>query len=116
MAQYDANIRFTDLHIGKVLDHARGLGLLDDALVVFTADHGESLGEHGYYFGHGRQPYNAGAHVPLVFSYPPGLEGGRRIAVPVELVDLYPTLRDWVAPKKQVPGLEGESLRHDGDQ
>ncbi len=110
VAQYDANVRFTDLNIREALDHARSLGLLRDALVVFTADHGESLGEHGYYFGHGRRPYNAGAHVPLFFWYPPGIEGGRRIDAPVELVDLYPTLLEWVAPAQPIPGLEGHSL------
>ncbi len=110
VAQYDANVHFTDLHIGKILDHARRLGLLRDALVVFTADHGESLGEHGYYFGHGRLPYNDGVHVPLAFSLPGSLPEGQRIGAPVELVDLYPTLRELLAPDREVPGLEGESL------
>ncbi len=110
VAHYDANIRYTDRKIREVLDHARGLGLLDDALVVFTADHGESLGEHDYFFGHGRLPYNASAHVPLVMSHSRLGGGARRVPEPVELVDLFPTLRQLVAPDKEVPGLEGDSL------
>ena len=110
VAAYDANVRVADRHIGNLLGFARELGLLDDTLVVVTADHGESLGEHDYYFGHGRLPHNPGSHVPLLFSYPEHLEGGRRIAEPVELVDLYPTLHAWLAADLPDPGLEGESL------
>ncbi len=110
VAHYDANIRYTDRKIGEALDHARGLGLLDDALVVFTADHGESLGEHDYFFGHGRHPYNPGAHVPLVISYPRLGGGPRRVASPVELVNLYPTLWRLAVPGQEVPELEGRSL------
>ncbi len=110
VAAYDGNVRFADQHIGRILALARQLGLLDDALVVFTADHGESLGEHDYYFGHGRLPYEPCAHVPLIVSWPGHVEGGRRVSAPVELVDLYPTLRDLAAPGAQVPGLEGHGL------
>ncbi len=110
VASYDGNVHFADQNIGAVLDRAQELGLLDDALVVFTADHGESLGEHDYYFGHGRLPYQPGAHVPLIVSWPGHLDGGRRVSGPVELVDLYPTLRDLAAPGIDIPGLEGHSL------
>ena len=110
VAHYDANIRLADDHIREVLGRARELGLLDDALVVFTADHGESLGEHDYYFGHGRLPYNAGVHVPLVIVHTRAGGGGRRVRSPVELVDLYPTLRSLVARDREVPELEGDSL------
>jgi arylsulfatase A-like enzyme len=109
VAQYDANIVVVDRAIGEVIERARSLGLLDDALVVLTADHGESLGEQGRRLGHGPLPYNTTAHVPLLFYYP-GVFERQRIAEPVELVDLYPTLLDLVAPGSEIPGLEGESL------
>jgi len=98
-----------DRYIRKVLDRARELGLLEDSLIVFTADHGESLGEHGSWFEHGPLPYKHDARVPLVFVRD-GLPAGSRIARPVELIDLYPTLRDLVVPGYEVPGLEGRSL------
>ncbi len=112
VAQYDANILLVDVAIQEVLDHARGLGLLDNALVLFTADHGESLGEHGLYFEHGPLPYNTTLHVPLFFVFVPQASeaGGPRVALPVELVDLFPTLRDLIAPGMQIEGLEGRSL------
>lgn len=109
VAQYDANVLVADLYIRKVLDRARDLGLLEDSLIVFTADHGESLGEHGSWFEHGPLPYNTTARVPLFFVRD-GLAAGSRINRPVELIDLYPTLRDLVVPGQEVPDLEGKSL------
>ena len=109
VAQYDANVLVADLYIRKVLDRARELGLLEDSLIVFTADHGESLGEHGSWFEHGPLPYNTTARVPLFFVRD-GMAAGSRIRRPVELIDLYPTLRDLVVPGLEVPGLEGKSL------
>ncbi len=109
IAHYDANIRLADEHIREVLGHARKLGLLGDALVVFTSDHGESLGEHDYYFGHGRLPYNASAHVPLLIV-DTRAGAGRRVGAPVELVDLYPTVLSLVAGDLEAPDLDGDSL------
>ncbi len=110
VAHYDANIRVADDHIREALGRARELGLLEDALIVFTADHGESLGEHNYYFAHGRLPYNASAHVPLVIARtaPDGPTG--RVGAPVELIDLFPTVRSLVAGGQEAPGIEGDSL------
>ena len=110
VAQYDANIRVVDLYIDRVLEHFDDLGLLDDALVIFTSDHGESLGEHDSYFEHGPLPYNTTSWVPLFFVQPGAMPAGSRIAAPVELVDLYPTVLDLVLTETEVEGLEGSSL------
>ncbi len=113
VAQYDANALVSDRGIGEALDRARELELLEDALVVYTADHGESLGEHDYWFEHGRLPYSPGARVPLVLWGPGRVPAGETVTAPVELVDLFPTLRDLAARgenTEEVPGLEGDSL------
>src|SRR5204863_7160713 len=52
--RYDAEIAFFDRELGRLLDGLRSRGVLAHALLVFSADHGESLGEHGYYFSHGQ--------------------------------------------------------------
>lgn len=109
VAQYDANVLAVDGYIRKLLAEMRSLGLLEDSLIIFAADHGESLGEHNSWFEHGPLPYNTTAHVPLFFVMN-GLPGGKRMDRPVELVDLYPTLRDLIAPERKVPNLEGHSL------
>jgi arylsulfatase A-like enzyme len=106
VAQYDANVLVADDYIRKLLDEMRSLGLLEDSLIIFAADHGESLGEHNSWFEHGPLPYNTTAHVPL-FLVMDGLAAGRRVDRPVELVDLYPTLRELIAPGRQIAGLEG---------
>jgi arylsulfatase A-like enzyme len=114
VAQYDANVLLADRYIQKLLDQMRSLGLLEDSLIVFAADHGEELGEHNSWFEHGPLPYNTTGHVPLFFVMNSvvmdGLAAGRRIDRPVELIDVYPTLRDAVAPDRQIEGLEGHSL------
>jgi len=109
IAQYDANILLVDRAIRSFLDRARDLGLLENALVVFTSDHGEGLGQHDE-LKHGRLPYNSTSRVPLFFWYPAAIDGERRVERPVELIDLYPTFRDLVAPDRDVEGFEGSSL------
>ena len=109
IALYDANVRVVDQAVERLMRELERLDLLEDSLVVFTADHGESLGEHDYHLAHGRLPYNTTARVPLFWSGK-GIGPPRRIAEAVELVDVYPTLRDLVAPGMEIAGLEGESL------
>ena len=109
VAQYDANVLVTDRAIGELWDHLVALDLFADALLVFTADHGESLGEHASWFEHGPTPYNNTAHVPLFLLFSDE-RAPQRVTEPVELIDLFPTLRDLVAPSADAPALEGASL------
>lgn len=91
VARYDAEISYVDHEIGKLL---AGLGekkLLGDTLTAFTSDHGESLGEHGYYFNHGRFAFQTCLHVPLILHWPGRLKPGVDRA-PVQLLHLAPTL------------------------
>ncbi len=108
IAQYDANIRVADRLIDEVLAEAESLGLLDDSLIVFTSDHGEALGEHEDYFRHGAFAYNTESHVPLFFLFDQEPQAPRSVDLPVELLDLYPTLSELL--ESDATGLEGESL------
>src|SRR4030042_1716782 len=65
-------------------------GLPSGSLIVFVADHGESLGEHSY-TGHGRNLYQPGLHVPFALIGP-GIPQDQRLDFPVELLDLAPTV------------------------
>jgi arylsulfatase A-like enzyme len=93
VALYDGEIRFVDDQIAEVLRYLQERPeLWQNTLIVFTSDHGESLGEHDYYFQHGELPYESTARVPLLFVAPGVLPAG---AVRPELVtgaDLLPTL------------------------
>jgi arylsulfatase A-like enzyme len=86
-ALYDAEIAYTDHWIGRLLGDLRR-----DTLVIFTSDHGESLGEHGYYFEHGAFVYQASMAIPLVFWWPGSVGAGLRIEEPVAALDILPTL------------------------
>jgi arylsulfatase A-like enzyme len=108
VAQYDAEIRYTDFEIGRLLAALDETSPRERTVVVLTADHGEALGEHGYYFDHGRLPYDDCARVPLLVRAP-GAVAGRVVERPVELIDVLPTLLA-LAGLPPSPGAEGRSL------
>jgi len=106
MDLYDGEIRFTDLHIGRLLARLRELGLWDRTAVVVTGDHGEGFGEHGV-TEHGFDLYTAQTKVPLIVRVP-GLSP-RRITAPAGHVDIAPTLLN-LARGAAEPRFLGRSL------
>jgi len=92
-------------------------GLAGRTLVILTADHGESLGDHNYFFEHGRFPYDDCVHVPLILRGPGTGRPGGVLPSPVELIDLVPTVLD-LAGLPPDPQAEGKSLRRllDGER
>jgi arylsulfatase A-like enzyme len=107
-AQYDREIRYLDDEIGRLFAGLGRRGLDNNTLVVLVADHGESLGEHGYYLEHGKLSYQVNAHVPLIVSQP-GVIPESRIDWPVGVIDIAPTLLELAG--LPIPAvLEGTSL------
>jgi arylsulfatase A-like enzyme len=94
-ALYDAEVRYADAQIGRLLDALRTSGQLENTVVILTADHGESLGEHRYYFEHGRNAYEPCAAVPLIVRAPGGARG-QRGSGDLSLCDLAPSLLAWL--------------------
>jgi arylsulfatase A-like enzyme len=92
VAAYDAEIREMDAGLGGLLDALSRRGLLDRSVLVFTSDHGEELGEHGFMGWHSHTLYEELLRVPLVVRMPGGRTAPGRVAEPVQLVDLAPTL------------------------
>ena len=88
---YDGEIAFANAIVASVLDRMRPLGLLDGTLVVVTADHGESLGDHGEET-HSMLVYEAAIRVPLILWRPGRVPAGRVVTEPVRLTDVAPTL------------------------
>jgi arylsulfatase A-like enzyme len=107
VARYDAGILGADRTIEPLLDALREQGRLEDTVIAIVADHGESLGEHDYYFQHGRFPYDDNLRVPLVIR-PPGGES-RRVREPVATFRLAPTLLELLGIEA-VPKMEATSL------
>lgn len=112
---YDAEIAYTDEHVGLLIEDLRGAGLLEETLVVVLADHGETLTElserYGYAYDHGEFLYPRETRVPLVLHGPErlGLRGGRTLGEPVSLIDVMPTALSLLGLPCAAP-FEGRSL------
>jgi len=106
---YDASVRWADANLAEVITALKIIGVWDDAIFIFLSDHGEEMGEHGGWF-HGQSIYEELAHVPLIIHFPGGEYGGRRIARPVSLVDLMPTILDVIGRPDICDGCRGTSL------
>lgn len=105
---YLGEVAAVDAALGDFLAPLRADGVLDRALVLVLADHGESLGEHGEP-AHGAFCYEATARVPFLVRFPGGRRGGERSAALVSAVDVFPTALEALG--LQVPGgIDGASL------
>lgn len=106
---YDSAVRHADSNLGEVIETLKKRGIWDRAVFVLLADHGEELGDHGGWF-HDQAVYEELVHVPLVMHFPRGEFGGQRIEAPVSLVDVMPTLLDYVGRQDLCEGCRGTSL------
>jgi len=88
---YDGEIRYLDEELRRLYNRFEATGLNKNALWIITADHGEGLGQHGW-IDHGVKIYNEAIHVPLIFHFPSGEVAPRSEEIPVELVDVFPTV------------------------
>ena len=98
--------KFVDRQIKRIWETLDGLGITDDTLVIITSDHGEELYDHGG-IGHCTTLYEELIRVPLIVLHPSG--EGRRIQTQVRLIDLPPTILDFLG--LPVPAhMRGNSL------
>jgi len=89
-AGYDGEIAYLDQQVGRLVDAIDERTSRRHSVIVFTADHGESLGEQNYWFAHGERLSDALVRVPLIIRAP-GVDTEVRDDV-ASLVDVYPTL------------------------
>ncbi len=106
-AAYWALCDHVDYEIGRVVEALRESGQLANTLILFTADHGEMLGDHGFYF-QGPYFYPEMVQVPLIISGA-GIGKPVRCTSFVELVDLAPTVME-AAGLSRYAGMQGKSL------
>lgn len=102
-AYYYGLVSHQDFQAGRLLDFLREKGIYDNTVVIYTADHGDMLGDFGIYFK--SCFYGGSVRVPLIIKYPGVFEGGLRPAQPAGLQDILPTLM----------GLAGGPLEYDAD-
>ena len=115
--QYCAATEAIDDMVGEMLAAVESRGMSDNTYVIFASDHGEMLGDHGMYTK--SCPYEAALRVPLIVAGP-GIEGGRVVRTPVELIDVNATICDFAGlpPQEGIdarsfrPVLDGETEEH----
>jgi arylsulfatase len=108
---YYANITFVDEMVGRVINALKKKGIYDNSLILFSADHGDMLGDHFHW--RKTYAYEGSAHIPYVMKLPKNMktrvEQGVSLPHPVELRDFLPTFLD--AAGRHIPeGMDGDSL------
>ena len=107
---YDGEVAYTDSLMKSFFDFLKQQGLYDRAMILVMSDHGEGLGDHGEE-EHGMLLYRESIQVPLLIKYPGGQNGGAKVAEPVGLIDIYPTVEEAVGlPPSPVDGIS--LMRH----
>ncbi|HET8772921.1 MAG TPA: sulfatase-like hydrolase/transferase [Thermoanaerobaculia bacterium] len=105
---YDGEIAASDAYVGELLDGLKASGVYDRATIILVSDHGEGLGDHGE-AQHGIFLYREAIHVPLIVKLPGAAKGGKRVAAPVQLTDILPTVAG-IAGFDVPPAAKGKSL------
>jgi arylsulfatase A-like enzyme len=100
---YEESIAYLDHHVGALMDSLAARGVLDNTVVIVTADHGEHFGEHGRW-EHASSLYPQLLHVPLVMRGPGVVPAGRRIPDLVTLRDLAATVLAIGPGSEELPG------------
>lgn len=103
---YDGEIAFTDANVGRVVDYLKQNNLYEKSLIVLLADHGEGLGEHRETH-HGFFIYDSTLRIPMIFKLPgTGAPRGRRLAGPLSIIDVAPTVLQILGLTGKVPAGE----------
>jgi len=103
---YDGEVAYVDLVMGKLLKCLKDEQIFDETMIVFTGDHGESLGQHGE-LSHGFFAYNSSIWVPFIMKVP-GINPNK-IEQNVSHLDIFPTICDAIGVSKP-SFLQGDSL------
>lgn len=105
---YDGAVAYADAWVGRLVAGLEARGLYDDATLIVLSDHGENLGEGGF-FHHRYALSEETLHVPVLVRLPGGANAGRRVSDLVELTDVMPTVLA-LAGASPPAGSRGASL------
>jgi arylsulfatase A-like enzyme len=108
VALYDGEIRFVDEYVGRLVGLLREIGVWNRTILVLLSDHGEEFWDHGSVL-HAHSVFQEVLRVPLIVHLPEGARAGTRVAEPVRLLDVAPTLYDLVRLPIP-PAVQGTSL------
>ncbi len=105
---YRKEVTYNADQVGRMLEALDEMGVADNTIVVFTADHGHSLGEHDYWYHHGEFLYDASMSIPLIIKAPGKLAAGAVEEDQVRSIDVMPTLLGMAGIES--PGMDGVNL------
>ncbi|MGM9760359.1 MAG: arylsulfatase [Parabacteroides sp.] len=108
---YYASVTFVDEQVGRIIQALKETGRYDNALIIFTSDHGDMMGDHHHW--RKTYAYEGSAGIPLIIKAPASLQGtlpkGGTIKQPVELRDILPTMLETAG--ETVPAdMDGRSM------
>ena len=106
---YDACVRLADKRVGSAIRALKDREEWNDTLFILLSDHGEEMFEHGGW-SHDQSVYEELLHVPLIIRFPENEFAGKRVHDLVSLVDVMPTVLDYVGKPDLVADLRGRSL------
>ena len=99
-----------DSQIGRLYNWLEKSGELENTVLIFTADHGETLGSHGGLLDKGWHHFEETHHVPLIIRFPDGSHAGKRVAEFASIADMYPTILDFAGGDYDQNKIHGTSL------
>jgi arylsulfatase A-like enzyme len=108
---YDTELAYVDMRLGQLYDYLAQSGLLDNTILIITADHGENLGDHGL-MDHQYCVYDTLVHVPLIIRYSASFPARHRETALVQTLDLFPTIAKLLGRHNEpsLSNLQGQSL------
>lgn len=101
---------YIDNQIGSLIDYLKREGLYDSSYIIFSCDHGDSLGCHGGLGDKGFHMYEETTHIPLVIKPPKGTSYPKRVSEFVNTTDIYSTILDISGVDKEEHERDGKSL------
>jgi arylsulfatase A-like enzyme len=105
---YYAFTTLIDEQIGRIYAHLEETGELDNTVIIFTSDHGETAGSHGGLTDKGWQHFEEIQRIPMIVRFPDGSQAGQTRSGLVSLADIYPTVLDLAGGA--TPNIHGQSL------
>ncbi|MDE0300592.1 MAG: sulfatase [Candidatus Poribacteria bacterium] len=122
IAQYDGAIAYMDACIQAIFNALEARGVIDNTIIIFNGDHGETLYDHECWFDH-HGLYDVTLHVPLIIRYPRRIPAGKRVSGFNQHKDLVPTILELASIQTDIefdgrslmPMVEGEVPSHESE-
>ncbi len=110
LRRYAGEVSYMDHHVGRLIDDLKRRGILDNAVLVVTSDHGENLGdEPSYLFDHGWTVYQSVMAAVGMIRLPNATHGGTQLDSPMASVDVLPTVVNYLGLPMPV-GVDGTAI------